>query len=435
AELSESLQNLSGRAKAAHLHITALKNFQDKVQVHCDSLAAELERQCDELIAAVETARARLKEQLLREKESTTKTYRDQTAACSKRLHQTTSLVQFCIEAIKEPDPVAFMQMGPQLIGRVSDLELKWDKELNSSPTNRLCPYIDLDLDHKSVLRPINNFNFVQMKPPGPPDFLQDECVGENNSVTATWGPHPTSRVTGYALEIDEGDGEFKEVHRGPETICTVEGLHFNTVYQLRVRAYNSSGVSPYSSSVSIRTSATAWFSLDRILSHPECKILSGGAGVTCESYEHRVALASVGFSRGRHFWQFSIDSYDANADVVFGVATINVNKEIMLGKDPNGWAMYIDHQRSWFLHDSAHHGRCMGGVGVGATVGVLLDLDHGNLSFYVNEEQQGEVAFTNLKGLYYPAVSVNRNVSVTLHTSVDPPQQVHSDYDSQSDT
>lgn len=50
---------------------------------------------------------------------------------------------------------------------------------------------------------------------------------------------------------------------------------------------------------------------------------------------------------------------------------------------------MYIDHQRSWFLHDSAHHGRCMGGVGVGATVGVLLDLDHGNLSFYVNEEQQ----------------------------------------------
>ena len=78
---------------------------------------------------------------------------------------------------------------------------------------------------------------------------------------------------------------------------------------------------------------SAAWFSLERTLSHAECKILNSGSGVTCESYEHRVALASVGFSRGRHFWQFTIDNYDANADVVFGVARINVNKEIMLGK------------------------------------------------------------------------------------------------------
>ena len=50
---------------------------------------------------------------------------------------------------------------------------------------------------------------------------------------------------------------------------------------------------------------------------------------------------------------------------------------------------MYIDHQRSWFLHGAAHHGRCEGGVGIGTTVGVLLDLPHGTLTFYVNEEQQ----------------------------------------------
>ncbi|XP_064122435.1 E3 ubiquitin-protein ligase TRIM9-like isoform X2 [Macrobrachium nipponense] len=431
AELSESLQQLSGRAKATHAHITNLKTFQDRVNAHCDTLAAEVERQCAELLEAVHTARTRLLAQLAAEREATTKIYRDQASGCTRRLHQTTALVQFCIEAIKEPDPAAFMQMGPQLIGRVSDLDLTWDKELTSSST-RLSPYIDLDVDHKSVLRAINTFNFVQMKPPGPPEFLAEECVGENNSVTATWSPHPTSRVAGYILEIDDGDGDFKEVHRGPETLCTVEGLHFNTVYHLRVKAYNISGVSPYSSPVSIRTSATAWFSLDRTLSHPECRLVGDGAGVTCESYEHRVALASVGFSRGRHYWQFTVDSYDANADVVFGVARINVDKEGMLGNDVHGWAMYIDHQRSWFLHGAAHHGRCDGGVGVGSTVGVLLDLNHRTLTFYVNDEQQGDVAFTDLDGLFYPAVSVNRNVTVTLHTSLDPP---HSDYDSQSDT
>lgn len=61
-------------------------------------------------------------------------------------------------------------------------------------------------------------------------------------------------------------------------------------------------------------------------------------------------------------------------------------------GKDERGWAMYIDHQRSWFLHGSTHHGRCEGGLGgVGALVGVLLEWRHqrASISFYVNYEQQ----------------------------------------------
>lgn len=50
---------------------------------------------------------------------------------------------------------------------------------------------------------------------------------------------------------------------------------------------------------------------------------------------------------------------------------------------------MYIDRQRSWFLHGDSHAQRCEGGIVTGATVGVLLDLDRHQLSFYVNEEPQ----------------------------------------------
>ena len=50
--------------------------------------------------------------------------------------------------------------------------------------------------------------------------------------------------------------------------MCTVEGLHFNTVYQLRVRAYNASGVSTYSAPVAIRTSTSKLnhFTLKKIM-------------------------------------------------------------------------------------------------------------------------------------------------------------------------
>ncbi len=61
----------------------------------------------------------------------------------------------------------------------------------------------------------------------------------------------------------------------------------------------------------------------------------------------------------------------------------------LCIGKDELGWSMYIDHQRSWFLHNNVHSHRTDGGIDVGSTVGVLLDLDRRQLSFFVNEEPQ----------------------------------------------
>jgi len=73
---------------------------------------------------------------------------------------------------------------------------------------------------------------------------------------------------------------------------------------------------------------AVAWFTFD--------PVLSGGAGsglifsknnatVSVEGWEHRVALGSVGFSRGVHYWEFTIDNYTADTDPAFGVARIDV--------------------------------------------------------------------------------------------------------------
>ena len=50
---------------------------------------------------------------------------------------------------------------------------------------------------------------------------------------------------------------------------------------------------------------------------------------------------------------------------------------------------MYIDGERSWFLHGDQHSGRTDGGISPGMTVGVLLDLNKNTIRFYVNEEMQ----------------------------------------------
>lgn len=51
--------------------------------------------------------------------------------------------------------------------------------------------------------------------------------------------------------------------------------------------------------------------------------------------------------------------------------------------------------------------------------MGVLLDLTRRTLTFSINEDQQGPVAFENLEGLFFPAVSLNRNVQVRALTAL----------------
>lgn len=425
-ELSQNLQQLSERARSTTEFIQRLKGMSDKVNENCMEFENIISSQCDALIEAIEMRRCQLLDCIRQDKELRIRALKEQVTTCTTRLQNTTALLQFCIEALKENDSAAFLQVGNMLITRVANTDNTWHKEW-SAP--RVSPHFDLTLDDKSVHRAIEQLNFIQMKPPASPTIIPEECSAENNSVTVAWQPPSQSHIEGYVLELDDGNGgEFREVYCGTENICTVDGLHFHCMYNARVKAFNSSGEGEYSELIGLQTADVAWFTFDSILSGPGLQYTENSMGVTSDGWEHRVALGSVGFSRGVHYWEFTVEKFDADTDPAFGIARIDVSRDKMLGKDDKGWAMYIDRQRSWFQHAGGHEQRIDGGISPGSNIGVLLDLDRHTLAFFVNEEPQGNVAFRDLYGVFYPAVSINRGVSVTLHTALDVPSDMDDD-------
>lgn len=422
-DLSHNLQQLSERARTTTEFIQQLKGLNEEIERNCDDFESIISSQCEALIEAIRLRRNNLLDFIRQEKDMRKGVLKDQVATCTHRLQQTTALLQFCIEALKETDSSSFIQVGSMLINRVVDTDHSWQKEW-SIP--QVSPQFELTLDDAPVLSAIKQLNFIQTKPPVAPMIIPEECNAENNSVTVAWQPPSLSHVEGYVLELDDGNGgDFREVYCGNETICTVDGLHFRSMYNARVKAFNSSGEGEYSELIGLQTADVAWFTFDPVLSGPGLQYSENNTRVTGEGWEHRIALGSLGFSRGLHYWEFTIEKYDTDTDPSFGIARIDVTRDKMLGKDDKGWAMYIDNQRSWFQHAGAHEQRVEGGIQIGSTVGVLLDLEQHTLSFFVNEEPQGNIAFRDLYGVFYPAVSINRGVSVTVHTSLDPPSDL----------
>ncbi|XP_055646807.1 E3 ubiquitin-protein ligase TRIM9 isoform X7 [Falco peregrinus] len=418
SQLSQALNGLSDRAKEAKEFLVQLRNMVQQIQENSVEFEACLVAQCDALIDALNRRKAQLLSRVNKEHEHKLKVVRDQISHCTVKLRQTTGLMEYCLEVIKENDPSGFLQISDALIRRVHLTEDQWGK---GTLTPRMTTDFDLNLDNAPLLQSIHQLDFVQMKVsspvPAPPILQLEECCTHNNSATLSWKQPPLStvQVEGYILELDDGNGgQFREVYVGKETMCTVDGLHFNSTYSARVKAFNKTGVSPYSKTLVLQTSEVAWFSFDPASAHADIIFSNDNLTVTCNSYDDRVVLGKTGFSKGLHYWELSIDRYDNHPDPAFGVARIDVLKDAMLGKDDKAWAMYVDNNRSWFMHNNSHTNRTEGGITKGATVGVLLDLTRRTLTFSINEDQQGPVAFENLEGLFFPAVSLNRNVQLS---------------------
>ncbi|CAH2076303.1 unnamed protein product, partial [Iphiclides podalirius] len=423
-ELSQSLQQLSEQAKAMTEYIQLVKGSGDKINDSCEELERQIDQACAEVARAIDRRRDELVRAARNTRSQAIANMRSLTSHAAQKLREATALLHFSIEALKESDHAAFLQVGSILSARAQETASGLCSSLDPPPSP---PALTLDIE--PVIRTVRTMNFVECIPPGAPEMAVEACAARGCSCTLAWrAPPQPAAVRGYVLELDDGlGGPFREVYCGRETVCTVDGLHYASLYSARVKAFNGAGEGPYSEVIGLQTSPVAWFAWDARCAGAEGALTLSADGLSARAagWQPRVVLADQPLARGVHYWRLRVDSYDGDADPAFGIARADVARDKMLGSDALGWAMYIDGSRSWFVHGGAHGGRAAGGIASGRTVGVLLDLTRGTLRFAVDECAQGDVAFTGLRGAFYPAVSLNRGVAVTLEPGLQPPPEL----------
>ena len=98
--------------------------------------------------------------------------------------------------------------------------------------------------------------------------------------------------------------------------------------------------------------SSVALFSLDPETAHDDVLFSNDNMTATSSSFDNRVVLGSVGFSRGVHYWELTIDRYENNKDPAFGVATRNVPRDRMIGDVNITSLALVSYLNPWQTHE-----------------------------------------------------------------------------------
>lgn len=132
-------------------------------QEECAALEQEVDDRVASLVIQLQSRKGRLIEAARQTRENRVRSLREHVGRCASHLQATTALLTFCIEALKETDSAAFLQIGGMLSVRASTAAGSWGAAEGVQEAARL-PLLDLTLDDKPLRRAIDQLTFVQLK-------------------------------------------------------------------------------------------------------------------------------------------------------------------------------------------------------------------------------------------------------------------------------
>lgn len=140
---------------------------------------------------------------------------------------------------------------------------------------------------------------------------------------------------------------------------------------------------------------------------------LSGGdLTTTISGGETGGVRSTIGKATGKWYWEYNMTTLDTK-QVILGIANGTWDVDNYLGNDTNSWGYYVN-LGDKFTNDTGTGYAAVGNDG--DVLGVLLNMDDGEISFRVNNTDVG-VAFTGITGTIFAALgNINANHTITAN-------------------
>ncbi|XP_076025688.1 fibronectin type III and SPRY domain-containing protein 2 [Genypterus blacodes] len=282
----------------------------------------------------------------------------------------------------------------------------------------------------------------LYMTVPSPPVIKQRECTSCPDAALIRWESGNANPVDSYTVELSEmgADGTESGITESivavPTCQCLIQ-LQTGSRYLISVRAVNIGGPSGKSEVFTVSTTGT-FFHLVEDTAHP-CLSLSED-GFTMFYGDEELPISAMAFDentftrcvavlgdlipvRGRHYWEVEVDD---GTEFRIGVAYEDTEKNSYLGANDSSWCMRHILTPTRHKYEFLHSGWSPDlRITVNPVrVGVALDYDRGNLSFFnVDLEQHLHTFQCHFRSYVHPCFGLDNPGALTVHNGIEAPE------------
>ncbi|XP_020900175.1 E3 ubiquitin-protein ligase TRIM9 [Exaiptasia diaphana] len=442
-DLTRTLGHLMKNNNSGHKLIESFETMCAVAKKSGNDVEAHVKKECDALLVIIEKKKAELLDNINSAYNDKLSELHDTIRHCDKTLQQSLGLVEFSQEALKEENPVTFLQTSSALKTRMS---LMLDAVKALPPVSTIIPTFDhMAVDTSWERKMLKKLTWLQE--PGSPSFIQAQCKVKNRSIFLVWC-QPHSAVDAYHLEAEvinpplyPGGEEFIDdiqVNTGTNTRYVVECSRYNAKVVARVKASNRAGDGPFGQEITLVASKGVHFKLDPSSSpHRE---LAFSRDFTMAKLTGRVSstvLGDVTLRNGRHYWKVRVDQFSGSNNggyIAVGVAD-RAEQGRILGDFDESFALQIYENTTMWCENNNQRLQIKQKTKEfkGCNIAILLDLDESTMCIYLNGKLQTDQSrpkgpsFTGVKGDFRPALclfgsSVQTSILSGLEVPTKPP-------------
>ncbi|XP_030210817.1 E3 ubiquitin-protein ligase Midline-1 [Gadus morhua] len=368
------------------------------VEVNASRQEGKLLEECDLLIEIIQQRRQIIGSKIKEGKTVRMRKLAQQISTCQQCIERSSSLITQADQTLKETDHARFLQSAKGITERVS---------MATASTQVLIPEINLTdkfdsfaLDFTREKKLLENLDYLTA--PTAPNIREELSTASYDTISVHWTSDDEFSVVSYELQYTIFTGQaniaslcdsldsWMIVPNIKQNHYTVHGLQCGTKYVFVVRAINQAG-SRSSEPGTLKTNSQP-FKLDPKSAHRKLKISHDNLTVErdeatskkAHSQERFTSHSSYGvvgnvyIDSGRHYWEALIGGSTWYA---VGIAYKSAPKHEWIGKNSASWVLcrcnnswVVRHNSKELTVEPSPHLR---------RVGVLLDYDAGDLSFY----------------------------------------------------